>query len=399
MHRGSRRAAALALALCVTSPLRAASEASAATTAPRPTFVDTAVAKSISGVPVLSGFAPVGTVMIVTARGTYSLWSEWLWSHVPGCGKSEAKAVFPSPSRAVGAVGLDAQFMFARADHCDGTPLPVRTGTFQIDNGSGYAEVAPLVGGTRPSSDHAYSYAVRSTGAAISVRLNDPLWSDNYGRLRLTQRRADDGDCTLGQWAAIGGFASAVACTDALPALDVAGARFAWQTPPVSTQGKITTLTARLASGDRSYIGQRVQVLSVVGRVSRVVLTTRTRPDGTFTLRVRPSQNATYRARVVGWNAASPLLKLAVAPSLTAHASQAVVFGKRTITVTGTVARGQNVVQVRVQRSLVATGRPDSRGRFTARFVTTSREALSAVVSTPATSRLGSALVALRLPR
>lgn len=152
------------------------------------------------------------TWYVANVQGTASFSKPSQWLHPKKrhgrtavvCGTPEASPMFPSPFAATGMVGFDPETMFARitrARRCAQDPLPRTTRRFQISAAHLYRHPTPLNGRqTVPSADHAYDYAVKGRGGPLLVREVDRPTYDNYGRFKITIRRAVDADCTGTQY-------------------------------------------------------------------------------------------------------------------------------------------------------------------------------------------------------
>ncbi|WP_026911198.1 hypothetical protein [Patulibacter minatonensis] len=161
---------------------------------------------------------PTGVRQIAQVQGTVSFWSSGAWASPRAlyCGAPLTGAVFPSPGRAGGPTGVDAEtrfgaLVFKGRGVC--TNHIGRSSTLEVSTGGAYADPTPL-----PSSDpatHTYRYALVGTGAPAQFRMFDPTSYDNYGVLRITTRDAVGSDC-VGIGAAQLGYGSEVACRTAL---------------------------------------------------------------------------------------------------------------------------------------------------------------------------------------
>jgi len=174
-----------------------------------------------------------GTWYVVTASGTGSYFKPSQWSnpllshHRRGivCGTPESAPMFPTAGP-TGPVGVDPETMFARLTtrrKCANDPLPRTSRRFQLNDGNGYRHPTTLSGRyTSPRGDHTYSYPVLGHRHKLSVRVKDPVTSDNYGAFHVTLRVANDGDCASRQWRnfvnSVGNpvFADQAACEAAL---------------------------------------------------------------------------------------------------------------------------------------------------------------------------------------
>jgi hypothetical protein len=155
-----------------------------------------------------------GAWYIVTAQGTASFSKPSQWVHPKKrhgrpaivCGTPEATPLFPSPFAATGEVGFDPESMFARVTtnrKCGKDALPRTTRRFQLAGRSTFHHPTPLIGRqTTPSATHSYDYPELGRGLPLQVREIDLPTYDNYGRFKVTTRRATDADCTGTQYRA-----------------------------------------------------------------------------------------------------------------------------------------------------------------------------------------------------
>ncbi len=137
---------------------------------------------------------------VLIARGTASFFDSAAYAQ--GCGSfPEPRPIYPSPRRRNGLVGLDPEFIFAEpriARRCQGDNPPFRVKVFQVSTRRAFRH-PPLLGPnpTRVAPDHRYRYPLIGAGARPRFRISDPFARDNYGRFRLTVRRARAADCLL----------------------------------------------------------------------------------------------------------------------------------------------------------------------------------------------------------
>jgi hypothetical protein len=175
-----------------------------------------------------------GAWYVVTAQGTASFSKPSQWVHPKKrhgraavvCGTPEDAPLFASPFAATGKVGFDPESMFARitgAHKCGHDALPRTTRRFQLSGKSRFHHPTPLIGRqSAPSATHAYDYPELGRGGPLQVREIDLPTYDNYGRFKITTRRATDADCTGAQYRAFTddrdnrAFATEAACEAAL---------------------------------------------------------------------------------------------------------------------------------------------------------------------------------------
>ena len=139
----------------------------------------------------------VGTCLL-TVRGTLSFYpkAEWLAPPPPlaVCGRPEARPRFPSPRGLLGPVGFDAETIFAlptTPERCARLAVPRPWSNFQVAVGTRFVHPRRLPArASRPDRPHEYRYHVRGRGRPVRFRLLDSQATDNYGRLRITVRRA-----------------------------------------------------------------------------------------------------------------------------------------------------------------------------------------------------------------
>lgn len=151
---------------------------------------------------------------VVTAQGTasFSKPSQWLYPKkrrgrpAVVCGTPEAAPMFNSPFAATGQVGFDPEVMFARvtgARRCGHDTLPRTTRRFQLSGKNVFHHPTPLNGRqSTPSADHSYNYPELGRGGPLQIREVDVPTYDNYGRFKVTTRRAVDADCAAGGYRA-----------------------------------------------------------------------------------------------------------------------------------------------------------------------------------------------------
>jgi len=183
-----QRAAAVMLGAAVVG-LTGASLASGAASASF--FLDSYNANNASG----GNFAtaPIALVKGVSYRlkvhGTFSAWA--VWPHT--CGRPGRSAVYPSPAadhQPATPVGNDAVFRFAQPSQrgkCSAN-LPIVTGTFQVNLGSGWKPFVPSGGypAEPTGGNHAYVARIVGQGAKPQFRIVDWHTSDNNGRLLIS---------------------------------------------------------------------------------------------------------------------------------------------------------------------------------------------------------------------
>ena len=152
---------------------------------------------------------------IASIKGTVSYQDRRVWG--AACGTPLRRPQFPSPRRRNGRVGADAAWVFANfGEFC-------RTGTglgfavfLKVATRGTYADAQLLDGPpTGPRSDHTYRFALRGGGRRAKFRIPESYVRDNYGRFRITVRRARANECT-GARAAVFGYASNEECVAAV---------------------------------------------------------------------------------------------------------------------------------------------------------------------------------------
>jgi hypothetical protein len=148
---------------------------------------------------------------VVTAQGTRSNWNATLWDFGKSCGTPTASPLFPTSGLSTYKVGIDPQFTYAfaktRQYNCAAPEVqtPKQQGKFQISlagtSSSSYRNYHAVGAPTTPSSNHLYTYFVKSaSGGTFNARYLDPISSDNYGRAQVTIRKASANDCLNGGW-------------------------------------------------------------------------------------------------------------------------------------------------------------------------------------------------------
>ena len=158
--------------------------------------------------PVFPATLEPGQLYLITVSGTLSAWAPEVWGPWTGdnatnvcAGQAEQWPQSESPGTANGAVGIDAEYLFAWVYDSPtlcfgGAPFalpPAHTGALQLsfDGGTTWQHLEPIDGAYNP--DHSYQYLVAGPQAAASlgVRLLDPWTSDNYGALSVTVEGTD----------------------------------------------------------------------------------------------------------------------------------------------------------------------------------------------------------------
>jgi hypothetical protein len=153
-------------------------------------FTPSTPLEATSGEPLDLGTLLNGSTYLVTVRGTYSAYKSTLMSGgLRGwvvCGSPEPAPMFG----AGGAVGSDAQYVFARPQlhRCDPHyalphPYGMQHPALLFDTGSGFARIAPDSSGYSPS--HTYTYTITGQGQPLQVLLLDTNHTDNYGTLEF----------------------------------------------------------------------------------------------------------------------------------------------------------------------------------------------------------------------
>ena len=128
---------------------------------------------------------------------------------------------------ALGPVGMDAEFLFARpwtAKACRRYVIPTAWSVFQASTAkkAQYAHPRMFVWTPAPTANHTYSYVLLGRGAPAKFRLLDRFPSDNYGSLSINLRPAVQTDCARYQ---AFGFRSEAKCMKTLPAAYAAAVR------------------------------------------------------------------------------------------------------------------------------------------------------------------------------
>lgn len=151
---------------------------------------------------------------ILTVSGTFSSYSPGLWKSGKTCGTPTPRPRFPSKGRPSGPAGTDALWTFAdRRGRCRqrSTPVVPFVST-QLSVSGTYRRIGKLLpsySGLR--ADHVYRFAVTGAGARARVRIKDPNSRDDYGRLRISIRRAVAADCRSGDYQAFA-FSDETSC-------------------------------------------------------------------------------------------------------------------------------------------------------------------------------------------
>jgi transcriptional regulator with XRE-family HTH domain len=140
---------------------------------------------------------PEGQKVLVTVRGTYSVWPWSWWVEAPVCkGKPDPQPMYPTAERGAiginGPVGLDAEYTFAAPGwsraYCDREEEPpyvaLTTLQFGLTNDGQWLNLEPVSSGY--SAEHTYTYLVEGKGYPLQARLEDYDPGNNYGRLHIT---------------------------------------------------------------------------------------------------------------------------------------------------------------------------------------------------------------------
>lgn len=137
-----------------------------------------------------------GVPYVAKVRGTFSFFERAQFKD-PFCGHTERRPIYPTPHRPNGPVVGDAEFLFAdTAPNCARRSSPLTATTFQIATYRRYRDLVTMGGQLQaPRRDHVYRYAIIGRGRPARFRLADDFTKDNYGRLRITIRRATARDC------------------------------------------------------------------------------------------------------------------------------------------------------------------------------------------------------------
>ena len=158
--------------------------------------------------PVFPATLEPGQLYLVTVSGTLSAWAAGVWGPWTGdnatnvcAGQAEEWPQSESSGTVNGAVGIDAEYLFAWVDGspalCPGGapigPAPLHAGALELslDAGTTWQHVEPIDRAYNP--DHSYQYLVAGPEAAalLGVRYRDSWTSDNYGTLSVTVEATD----------------------------------------------------------------------------------------------------------------------------------------------------------------------------------------------------------------
>ncbi len=158
-----------------------------------------------------------GRPYVVAAQGTVSFFSNS--AYADNCGsKPELRPLFASRGRPRGPVGFDPEFIFAEPrarGQCRQPTPPFRSLSFQMSAGLAFRHPAPLGSAPEvPTPRHGYAYPLVGRGQRPRFRLYDENTRDNYGRLKVTVRRARGTDCAGEQFTQFG-FATVADCVAA----------------------------------------------------------------------------------------------------------------------------------------------------------------------------------------
>ncbi|QRK13753.1 hypothetical protein JQX13_22350 [Archangium violaceum] len=149
------------------------------------------------------GNAPISSTMVlkrgksyhVTMQGTYSVWAGFT---TPGTksGKPESAPMWPSPKGTNTLVGVDPEFMFAwpAGTYVDTRPEPAprRGGFIEVSLDGGKTWKHPSSTAPFDAADHKYDYELTGDDNALQVRIVDTPSADNYGRVQIFVRPAEE---------------------------------------------------------------------------------------------------------------------------------------------------------------------------------------------------------------
>jgi hypothetical protein len=146
-----------------------------------------------------------GAPYVATVRGTFSYYGRGEYRK-RFCGRPERAPIYRSRGVRNGRVNADAEFIFAeQIANCGRRGNTAVENSFQVRTGRAYRELARLGAPiTAPRADHTYQYALVGEGIRARFRLPDRIAGDNYGRLRISLRRATAADCAGGNFAIFG---------------------------------------------------------------------------------------------------------------------------------------------------------------------------------------------------
>jgi hypothetical protein len=140
-----------------------------------------------------------GDKYLVSVQGTASKWAKSHWQNSGWCGDSDPAPMFTTGQ--TGPVGIDPEWTFASPRDSEYPHRCNRIGlngaSFQIDDGTGFADRTPIFMATQssagqlypvPNPDHEYVYEVTGHGKPLRFRFVDNHY-DNYGAFKITVAR------------------------------------------------------------------------------------------------------------------------------------------------------------------------------------------------------------------
>jgi len=154
---------------------------------------------------------------VATVRGTFSFFAASAYDE-PFCGTPDRRPVYRTRRQPNGPVNSDVEFVYAIPGRRCATQRPVFGQRFEIATASKYADHKPFGRGNLalPHPTHKYNYALIGRGRKAGFRIRESFGADNYGRIRISIRRARTRDCARGF--ASFGYADQATCETAVVA-------------------------------------------------------------------------------------------------------------------------------------------------------------------------------------
>lgn len=141
-----------------------------------------------------------GSTYTIIITGTFSWWSPTMWGTWTGSGPAnlcegtpEQSPMFQSPGRANGPASSDAEYLYAYPKYHWYGVYTCKTGALRlgrsssvlmsVDGGRSFAHITPVDG--RSNQSHVYQYHLVGRGYPLQVKIEDVLYTDNNGMLRI----------------------------------------------------------------------------------------------------------------------------------------------------------------------------------------------------------------------
>lgn len=153
---------------------------------------------------------------VASVRGTFSFFARSAYRE-PFCGNVEPRPIYRTRRQPNGPVNSDVEFLFASPGRrCATRAEPIIAQSFEIAVANKYADYTPFgrADTSVPHATHKYNYALIGKGRKAGFRIRESFGRDNYGRIRISIRRARARDCVKGFTAF--GYADEATCVTAV---------------------------------------------------------------------------------------------------------------------------------------------------------------------------------------